>query len=564
MRETYNYYPMHMHIHTCFQPGSSMASHFYNANKLGMHYIWFTDHDVRTGRKKVPVTGFSFDSESMMKDEGNGLYHGFEITEYETAAHLSHSIDTKNRTLTLSVKASKSQNWQSTGIHFVSSGARHTAALLMDVCLKLNVMLEKISPDSRLIFDIRLSQRPPSLKLAHILYVLGDAEGLSAPHTQIIPLETCGGALCLPISEDVSEEADIGGKDNVFDTISVVLQVKNSTQFSVSLNNFEIEVNKFFEEAHQAQKKLAAQVGSRYGVTPFVSFEISDAGEHKNCFSTAVPTIDYAKRNFQVSNMEAVKHVKSNGGIFAINHPLAINPLKRNNFSENQRSQIVAKMAACLLACRAYGADLIEVGFPVGRNGFSLEEYVMLWDLLSMGGLFLCGYGSSDSHRNNDGWFDGNNFATYLAAESNLMYPICEEVFIRAMKKGMAYTGNPVKLKGRISFETADGYQMGTVFKAEENKEIHLKFFIEHTEPGWEFRLVENGSVCYTQRLDGGAFAHESVLQSGLTAVSFQRAEVYDENGTCILLTNPIYLVKTDEAAFEIPACRLAKREENQ
>ena len=340
--------------------------------------------------------------------------------------------------------------------------------------------------------------------------------------------------------------------------------MRNGACLSVALKDFEIKVRKFFEAAHQEQKRLAAKVGNRYGVTPFVSFEISDAGEHKNCFSTCVPTIDYAEQNFQVSNMDAVKHVKKHGGIFAINHPLAIQVLKQQNFSETQRSKTVAKMASCLLANHAYGAHLIEVGFPCGRNGFSLEEYVMLWDLLSMGGLFLCGYGSSDSHRNNDGWFNGNNFATYLAAPQNLPHPIVEEVFTRSMKQGMAYTGNPVKINGEVRFETTDGYQMGTIFKAEESSEVDIELFMEHTEPGWQFRLIENGKTCASVTLDGGTFTTRSVLRTGLTTVSFQRVEVYDETGMCILLTNPIYIVKSDEAAFEIPNCRLAEREGRQ
>lgn len=260
--------------------------------------------------------------------------------------------------------------------------------------------------------------------------------------------------------------------------------------------------------------------------------------------------------------MDAVRHVKAHGGIFAINHPLAIEPLKRKDFSKTQRDRIVAKMAVCLLSNHAYGADLIEVGFPAGRNGFSLEEYVTLWDLLSMGGLFLCGYGSSDSHRNNDGWFDGNNFAAYIAAESSLQHPICEDIFVHSMKKGMVYTGNPIKIKGEVRFETADGFQMGSVFKSEERGEVDIVFYMEHTEPGWQFQLIENGDICFSESLNGGAFAHTSLLRTGKTAVSFRRAAVYDENGMCILLTNPIYLVQTQEAAFAIPECRLAIEED--
>ena len=87
---------------------------------------------------------------------------------------------------------------------------------------------------------------------------------------------------------------------------------------------------------------------------------------------------------------------------------------------------------------------------------------------------------------------------------------------------------------------------------------------MEHTEPGWQFQLIENGKTCASVTLDGGTFTTRSVLRTGLTTVSFQRVEVYDETGMCILLTNPIYIVKSDEAAFEIPNCRLAEREGRQ
>ena len=52
------YEPMPMHIHTCHQPGGSMEGHIYNASRLGMRYIRFTDHDTRTGEKKNQVKGF--------------------------------------------------------------------------------------------------------------------------------------------------------------------------------------------------------------------------------------------------------------------------------------------------------------------------------------------------------------------------------------------------------------------------------------------------------------------------------------------------------------------------
>ena len=70
-----------------------------------------------------------------------------------------------------------------------------------DVTLSMDVQELNITENSRLIFDVKLSQRPPELKNAHLLYVLGSTEGLEAPHTQIIPLEICAGRIVMPISE---------------------------------------------------------------------------------------------------------------------------------------------------------------------------------------------------------------------------------------------------------------------------------------------------------------------------------------------------------------------------
>lgn len=57
--KNYTYYPMHMHLHSCFQSGASMESHMYNAKCLGMKYIRFTDHDSTICRAYVPNIDFS-------------------------------------------------------------------------------------------------------------------------------------------------------------------------------------------------------------------------------------------------------------------------------------------------------------------------------------------------------------------------------------------------------------------------------------------------------------------------------------------------------------------------
>lgn len=553
MNKIFTYYPMHMHLHTCFQPGMSMAAHMYNANKLGMKYIWFTDHDTATGIGKRSITGYSFADGVLNKGD-----HGFFEADFAEKAQLSWSIDADAESASLQAQADERDVWQNAGIYFHSTGHRHNPALLMDTSIRIGLETEGISPDTRLVLDVTLSQRPPVCKKSHMLYVLGDPAGLEADDHQILPLKLENGVAELSLYQDVSDDIMIGGKDNVFDTLTLTLQVRSGAKLCVDVRDFQIHFQKNFEQAHMAQKKEAERVGKLYDVKPFVSFEFSKV-EHKNCFSSNVPTLNLAQMNWQVNNRMISDHVKAHNGIFAINHPLAISLLKRKEFDPLQRFAVIARSAATLLSCDAYGASLVEVGYPMGRNGFDLQAYLMHWDLLSSGGLFLTGYGCNDCHRNNDNWFEGNNFATWIGVDSALQHPVDEDAFVDALRRGRVYTGDPVKIKGPVSFETKEGFQQGTVFTADKVSQVNIVFKAQNVKSGWRFRLVENGHEVYTEEISGEDYFHESVMTASAATVSFQRAELYDTDGRCILLTNPIYLVKTEEISREIPQCRLAE-----
>ena len=555
---SYTYYPMHMHLHAGCDYGASMAMHMYNARSLGMRYLWYTDHDTRTGVKKNPVNGFSFDSPELIKEEPAGGFYGFRTTDEK----ITYAVEVEKRQLRLSFTATEDAQWQESGIYFVSNGTRHTSSLSAEVTLSLDLKEVSLDKDSRLIFDVKLSQRPPECRNAHLLYVLGNTEELAEPHTQVIPVQISCGKLIMPISKDVLPTEEMGGKDNAFDTLTVILQAKSGAEVSVVLGDFEIQVEKSYEQVHQSLKIAAAESGKYYGITPFVSFEVSGAGEHKNCYTTSVPTIDYQKANYCVSACDAAQHIKEHNGIFAINHPFAISDLKRKVFTPVERMKILAKMSAELIANRAYGADLIEVGFPEGRNGFALEEYTRLWDTLSSAGLFLTGYGCSDSHRDNKDWFTGNNFAAYLGVCAELTHPIAEETFTQAMKMGRVYTADPVKLRGTVDFRTEWGHPMGSVFLSKSVQEVPIVFSMTNAQPGWQFRLIENGNLVETVPIMGETFSWESVLRLRKNTVHFQRAEVWNESGRCVLLTNPIYLIHEELFAGEIPMHRIGKETE--
>ncbi|MBE7020978.1 MAG: hypothetical protein E7411_06070 [Ruminococcaceae bacterium] len=530
----YKYYPMHMHLHAACDYGSSMALDMYNASLLGMKYIWFTDHDTRMVRRENEVKGFSFDTSDLMKEDGK-RFEGFKVIDEKT----DYIINPEEKTLTLNCEG-EGDNWETSGVFFASSGTRHTCSLATELTLSVDIKDYVIDSDTRIIFGVKLSQRPPEMANAYMLYVVGEAEDLSGlPHTQIIPSEIKKGQFVMKVSEDVSDEPSIGGKDNAFDTLYIILQSRNGKKASLKVGDFSISRVYYGEELRKRLNTASQKAGEYYGVTPFVSFEISGAGEHKNCFSTKVPVIDYYEYDYNVSEKEAIDHTLKYDGIFALNHPFETKPFKgKGNLPEEEKIKMFQDLYEEFYKNDTYGASLIEVGYPEGRN-FPFEYYTFLWDALSLSGHFLAGYGCNDCHRNNKGWFDGNNFAAYIGVDSSLEHPVSVDEFISAMKERRMYTADPVKIKGEIKFETASGEQMGSILN---KKEEIINFYAENTLPGWEFRLINNGVEAYREKIKGNTYSHTSCLKSSDKPVDFQRAELYDEDGRCILLTNPIYL----------------------
>ena len=246
------------------------------------------------------------------------------------------------------------------------------------------------------------------------------------------------------------------------------------------------------------------------------------------------------------------------GGIYSFNHPFNNGKYRYMVYSGEELWRVVEREAAALTASRVYGAALLEVGFPEGRGkSFSLKEYLRLWDILSLNGVFVTGSGVSDSHDSSMGWFEGNNFATWIAADSALQFPVSDKEFIESMKAGRAYMGDPVWLKGEVDF-TSEG-PMGAVIPVEDREKTSrtMTFQAKEVKIGWRIHIVADGETAaeYVVAEDGNFCRSFSV--EPLRTVSFARVEMYNADGRCILLTNPIDLVKVAEYAGESPKCRL-------
>lgn len=551
----YKYFAQHMHMHSCYQPGASMEGHMYHAAKLGMKYIWFTDHDVRMGRKIYQVDEFDFEQQELFYVEESGRSQGFKLIEKKSEQHESEHFKaelTKETcfTGTQCLKFSSDsddETWKGGGVYFWSSGKRHCSSLMAGIKLEIAAMVEQVE-GSRVILDVQLSQRPPEHECAHLLYVLGSTEGLeNAKHTAIIPLTPVKGwhKYSLDLSNDVLQQnalaRGVGGLDNAFDTLSIIVESQKGAA-TAYFDDFVIHIKENFEAVRNVQKEVARDKGKLYGVTPFVGTEITGAGPHKNCFSTGVPIIPYDEPDYEVSHEDAIAWVNKHGGIFALNHPFE--EYKREVLSDGEKEDRLMRMAEAFIQHKAWGATMMEVGFPMGRENFSLQLYLRLWDKLTEAGIFLTGYGSSDNHSNRTDWYDGNNFATWLGVEESEAEPVSEDAFVKAMKSGRAYMGNPVVLKGDIIFETEEGLPMGSVLTVENAEQCqNIYFGCSQTKKGWKFRLVYNGQAVIEEEINSPDYKFRYIMQPQ-KKVNFVRAELYDENGVCIMLTNPIHVLR--------------------
>jgi hypothetical protein len=510
----YIYHPQAMHLHACNQMGASMESHMANAAALGMQYIRFTGHDIRMGRRKYEIDRFDF------------TRHMLEYSDYpKQTIRLVPTSGIKWRFVGDALELTADDE---AGMTLTASGKRETRPLASDVTLIIG-----ISGSARVRLDITLSQRPPEHKPAHFFYDLSPE----------VPLHT------LHVSADIPEE--LGGLDNSLAGITLLV-----SKGTVRLDRFEIISANSFSEILRIQRETADKIGARYGIKPFVTFEISDAGQHKNCYSTRVPIIDYAAHSWHVTACNAVEHLKKYDAVFSYNHPF--DRYKHMKLTDVLRAHLVGVTASDLIAAKVWGAQILEVGFPDGRSGFTLAEHLHLWDLLSLAGIFITGDGDSDSHYSNRGWLTGNNFATWIAADAAAEFPIPEEEFEASMHAGRVYMGDPTMLRGRVDF-TADSLPMGAVFVHTDAtcKHAHnFRFIADGLENGWTVRVITDGMVMIEQTIDSEKIELAWDYAPQLT-VSFVRVEMYNAEGRCILLTNPIYMINSDNFAGEIPACRI-------
>jgi hypothetical protein len=440
--------------------------------------------------------------------------------------------------------------------------------------------------------DLVLSEQPPDLRQSRLRYVFtpvaGDheADEQSRYRTRALPLNAPAERWTRYEIRPAGDAAgDLGGEDNALSGIRLGLRVRRGARLRLFVDDLTIGHRYAGDELHARQRATARRLAERYGVVCHVAQEISQAGPHKNAWGAGVPVLSYAAQTAPFTHDDGVAWARRHRAVFSLNHPFS--KYARLELTDSDRERILAAVLEDYAAARVSGANTLEVGFPAGRHGFALEDYLRLWDGLSARGVIVTGSGSSDAHSARVGWQTGNNFATFVRSAST-----DEDALLAGLRSGNLYMADPVLFRSRLRFADRAGHRMGQVAQltvaddagsagdgaasgaesapegGEGIRAAQVELALERAQPHWRLKWVVNGERQPGIPLAAGADTHTLPVPLGSLRDTkpdepvFVRAEIWDTTrtpagdiaagaagadsatGRCIALTNPIWYVR--------------------
>jgi hypothetical protein len=257
-----------------------------------------------------------------------------------------------------------------------------------------------------------------------------------------------------------------------------------------------------------------------------------------------------------ISRKAWIDHIQALGGIVCVDHPFgaALRPSRLGgqglppDLSLRElslKSGVVddayfKKVAGPIVDDGAWEADLLEVGY-LFRGAGSLEDHLRLWDLALANGVRLMGFGSSDSHGGRWGPnMEPNPFATWIWSVSD-----GPDDLLDAMRSGKMVFGDPFLWKSDLFFGVEDA-AMGDTLRIGGCEEVRGWLHMEPWRDDVTVRLVQveirdsdELNVIRSDDLEDT----RGEFPISVERPCFTRLEVYDEDGTPLAFTNPVYLI---------------------
>ncbi|HYN75518.1 MAG TPA: PKD domain-containing protein [Candidatus Limnocylindria bacterium] len=382
---------------------------------------------------------------------------------------------------------------------------------------------------------------------------------------------TLGGAPGTWTTLSIDPVADIGalwpwvdGRDASLYTVALGVGSKQGFRTEGHLDFLRLDrARKGPTEVLALQGELMGAYAPRFpSVTQHAALEWSMLHQHMNWYGGSLtlppPTNPpWQKDTSGAAMVAATQRIHDAGGVASYNHPFG----SGTGSASSQSAQDSARRgrATELIAARAYGCDVLEVGYPV-KGGVQIGGYLSLWDALSRNGIFITGNGVSDDHSGQNWLTQSANFVTWAWAEST-----DRGALTQALAAGRVYWGNPAAFRGQIDL-LVDGYvPMGAV-SVESMASRTLRVIATGLPSGSTVDVV-TGPVDYagsafpdpvtsTKTIPASAFGAgfaDTVVDT--TSDTFVRAVVRSSSGSIVAGSNPVWLLRTPPAAG-IPLAR--------
>ncbi|MEY3212699.1 MAG: hypothetical protein RIT28_3180 [Pseudomonadota bacterium] len=554
-----------LHLHGSFSEGDgTMLGHTREAERLGIDVLWWTDHEHFYFDDGMPeVSGFDFENGALAKTldtwpPGESIVVGFTEEEATIPSYTStvEALGNPDGGLGWNISFPGGQ----TGVLRWSLTARpglNYRPLLSDVTLSFDLRSRWETNDgASLAVIVGLSNAPmddQGVTVENVLrFQIGGptpaaADGIGEETVVITTVPDEWQTYTVNVSELVKTLYPTLGADQKAEFVTVEARTTGA-KASFSLDNLS------WTSAHRGQDLLSLQrqyLGTLpYDVEHHVGHEMAmfDA-YHVNVYGEGAPIYPYtqdAARDWS----KAVGALREVGALTSWNHMFG---WEVDGATDEERAEAVERVATELIATEVYGCDLVEIGYRV-RWGL-LEDFLTVWDRLSLAGVLVTAVGVSDLHNERDWSSDRNNFVTWVLSPSTL-----EPDLMADLERGLALFGDPTHFEdaevSAILIAPESRATMGQVVIGATGPEP-LWFTMSPSKPGYQARLILDGEVAETWTLgDGQTILIETEVDP--EAISFARMELVSPAGEAVLFTNPIWFWPAEDEAL-VPIERLPR-----
>ena len=544
---------MQLHLHgSLSECNGTMAYHTWQAETYGVDVLWWSDHDNMISMTNK-LQGFDFECGELVcevqtptGDTAAGFHEIENDLEESSSEIVVGGPSGEGYAWRISGRSAETESWQHVMHSFSAPTVKaHQMPLMADVTVELDLLTEDVAHEDwqlrvTALLSYNLDEQPNT-----ITYFLG-GEDLSEESTDTLvylPIDPPvlpgdWSTLQLPLTEIAMDHFD--ERDDLA-TLAYIIELysRRGAAAGLVVDDLRFHWTRSGDALWQYQKQVLAERHSSGPVTHFVGQEMSHIEDwrHINPFGVEdVPLLDYAELGL-VPVHDAVDHVHEHGSIAQCNHPFG------SMFVIEHEGEDADALAESLvqewLAADGFGCQTVEVGYP--QRVVDLEHHLMFWDQLGLGDLRITGTGVNDHHWASDWMAFSNPFLTWVFLDEPSRAGIAD-----ALERGRAFFGDPAPFVGRdprLDIWCEHGAVMGQILQTD----LSLVFHVETgtVDPGWWIELVVDGQPHERVLLAGDE--SDTVFEIERGDVRVVRAQILDETEAIILVSNPIYLVRSDE-----------------